>query len=136
MGLLTGMLAKIGIGKTAEVVGEAATGVIDALGDAGDKLFTSDEERAQWAVMLEKVKQEPLQLQAIITAISTASPSPFVANARAWVLYALAFVLVYGVVVRDALILSLGIKPEDVPAMSLEPGVILRFLGGLLGLGA
>ncbi|MDH0348181.1 hypothetical protein [Aeromonas dhakensis] len=129
-----GLLSMFGIGKSAgEAAAAAAGGVIDALGNAGDKLFTSDAERAQWAVMMKKVEQEPQIIQALTTAFSTASGSRFVAYSRSSVMYVLALSVFYSLVVRDLLVLVLRIKPEDVPVMLLDPMVILKFLGGLLG---
>ncbi|WCH25158.1 hypothetical protein [Aeromonas salmonicida] len=130
-----GLLSMLGLGKaTGEAAATAAGGVINALGDAGDKLFTSDAERAQWAVMMKKVEQEPQIIQALTTAFSTASTSRFVSYARSMVMYVLALSMFYSLVVRDVLVLVLRIKPEDMPVLLLDPMVILKFLGGLLGL--
>ena len=130
-----GLLSMLGLGKaTGEAAVVAAGGVIDALGSAGDRLFTSDAERAQWALMMKKVEQEPQIIQAMTTAFSMASGSRFVAYGRSAVMYVLALSVLYGLVVRDVLVLTLRLKPEEVPVMPLDPVVILKFLGGLLGL--
>lgn len=130
-----GLLSMLGLSKaTGEAVATAAGGVIDALGNAGDKLFTSDAERAQWAVMMKKVEQEPQIIQALITAFSSASGSRFVAYARSAIMYVLALSVFYSLVVRDMIVMLMGIKPENVPALLLDPMVILKFMGGLLGL--
>ena len=55
-------------------------------------------------------------------------------DARSAVMYVLALSVLYGLVFRDVLVLTLRLKPEEVPVMPLDPVVILKFLGGLLGL--
>lgn len=130
-----GLLSIFGLGKaTGEAAATAAGGVINAIGDAGDKLFTSDAERAQWSVMMAKVKQEPQIIQALTTALSTSSGSRFVAYSRSAVMYVLALSVFYSLVVRDMIVMFMGIKPEDVPELLLDPMVIMKFMGGLLGL--
>ncbi len=126
-----GLLSSLGFGKAATT---AAEGVISAIGEAGDKLFTSDAERAQWAVIMKKVEQEPQIMQAMITAMNTANGSWFVASARSAVLYLMGLSVFYGVVIRDLVVLTLGIKPEDVPPMPVESGLLLRYIGSLLGI--
>lgn len=133
-----GLLSKLGFGKAAAAVenpvASAAEGVISAIGAAGDRLFTSDAERAQWAVVMKKVEQEPQIMQAMITAMSTASGNSFVASARSAVLYLMGISVFYGVVIRDVLVMTLGIKPENVPKMPVESGLLLRYIGSLLGI--
>jgi hypothetical protein len=55
---------------------------VEAVGNALDKLFTSDEERAAAAIVLEKLRQQPDILQAEITKVEAAHPSVFVAGWR------------------------------------------------------
>lgn len=61
---------------------EAAAKPVEAVGNALDKLFTSDDERAAAAIIMEKLRQQPDILQAEITKVEAAHPSVFVAGWR------------------------------------------------------
>lgn len=55
---------------------------IEAIGNVFDKLFTSDEERAQAEAVLEKLRQQPALLQVELNKIEAAHASVFVAGWR------------------------------------------------------
>ncbi len=59
-----------------------ASNVVSATGNALDSLFTSDEEKAQAAAVMEKIKQNPQMWQAQINMISAGHRSVFVAGWR------------------------------------------------------
>ena len=61
---------------------ESAAKPVEAVGNALDQLFTSDEERAAAAIVMEKLRQQPHILQAEITKVEAAHPSVFVAGWR------------------------------------------------------
>lgn len=132
-----GWLSRLGLSKVGAAmdnpVASAAEGVFAAISQAGERLSTSDDERAKWAEIMQKVQQEPQVMQAMITAMSTTSGSSFIASVRSTVMYIMAFSVLYGVVIRDVLVLTLGIKPEDVPPVQVESALILHYLGTLLG---
>lgn len=77
-----GILSILGMGKAA---GEAIASPIEALGNVFDKLFTSDEERAAAAAVLEKIKQHPQELQAEINKLEATHRSVFVAGWRPFI---------------------------------------------------
>lgn len=62
--------------------GANAATPIDAIGNLFDKLFTSDEERLQASVVLEKLRQHPAELQVELNKIEAAHRSIFVAGWR------------------------------------------------------
>lgn len=64
------------------LIGSGAAQPIEALGNLFDKLFTSDDERAQAAAVLEKLRQHPAELQVELNKIEAASRSVFVAGWR------------------------------------------------------
>lgn len=66
----------------AGLIGSGAAQPIEALGNLFDKLFTSDDERAQAAAVLEKLRQHPAELQVELNKIEAASRSVFVAGWR------------------------------------------------------
>ena len=123
-----------GIGQAATSITDGAAKVIDSLGSAGDKLFTSDAERAQWAVVMEKARQQPQIIQGAISMVMAKSGSRFVAGARAAIMYALALTMIYNLIVRDLLILVLDLENAPAPAISVD--LLLRFISGMFGMAA
>lgn len=65
-----------------KLIGGSAAQPIEAIGNVFDKLFTSDEERAQAEAVLAKMAQEPHLLQAEINKIEASHRSVFVAGWR------------------------------------------------------
>lgn len=62
--------------------GQAVATPMEAIGNVFDKLFTSDEEKAAAAAVLEKLKQRPAELQVELNKIEAAHRSIFVAGWR------------------------------------------------------
>ena len=62
-------------------------GTTKALFDGVDKVFTSDEERAQGRATIEKIVQQPHILQAMANNIAASHNSWFVAGARPFILW-------------------------------------------------
>lgn len=60
---------------------------VGAVGDTFDKLFTSDEERAQGKAVLAKLKQEPHLIQAMTNKIASGHSHWFVAGGRPFILW-------------------------------------------------
>ena len=77
-----GILSILGMGKAA---GDAISSPIEAIGNVFDKLFTSDEERAAAAAVMEKIKQHPQELQAEINKLEAQHGSVFVAGWRPFI---------------------------------------------------
>lgn len=113
--------------------GSAATGVIDSLANAGDRLFTSDEERLQWQTMMEKIKTQPIAMREMVNVITASSTSPFVAGGRSAIQYALAIIIGYNLCIRDMLILILDRHGVCQPAFGMEQllGILKMFFGGM-----
>ncbi|WBF68257.1 holin family protein [Desulfovibrio subterraneus] len=74
-----GLLSVFGLGKAA---GEAVATPVEAIGNVFDKLFTSDEERAQAEAIMEKLRQQPALVQAEINRVEAGHRSVFVAGWR------------------------------------------------------
>lgn len=62
--------------------GQALASPIEAIGNTLDKLFTSDEEKAQANMVLEKLRQHPAELQVELNKIEAGHRSVFVAGWR------------------------------------------------------
>lgn len=58
---------------------------VEAIGDAFDKIFTSDEERLNGEAVLEKLRQHPAELQAAINQVEASHRSLFVAGWRPFI---------------------------------------------------
>lgn len=72
------MIAKILTG----LAGNLGAAPIDALAGLFDRLFTSDDERAQAAIVLEKLRQHPNELQVELNKVEAQHRSLFVAGWR------------------------------------------------------
>lgn len=81
-----GFLEFLGLGKQA---GDAIASPIEAIGNALDKILTSEEEKLQGQAVLQKLLQHPQELQAEINKLEAQHRSTFVAGWRpaiGWVL--------------------------------------------------
>jgi len=76
----------MGIGKFFGVSKEVSE-PINAIGNAFDKLFTSDEERLTRAEVMEKIKQNPTLWQSTLDKLNATSNIPFVQMARPTCVY-------------------------------------------------
>ncbi|MEY8194730.1 MAG: 3TM-type holin [Cycloclasticus sp.] len=65
--------------------GKGAGDVIGAAGNALDQIFTSDDERAQAKLLMEKLKQHPAELQIELNKIEAAHKSIFVSGWRPFI---------------------------------------------------
>lgn len=113
-----------------------AAKTVDAIGGAIDKIFTSDEERANAHYALERLKQRPDELQAAINQVEAAHPSLFVAGWRpgaGWVcVVALLYAFILQPIAQD-LVTIFGltgcapvIDPAAVGGRGLQCGVPLE----------
>lgn len=131
-----GLFSVLGIGTQSVADVEAgAAKVVEAVGNAGDQLFTSDEEKAQWSVMMAKVKQAPLMMQAVISANSVQSTSKFIAWSRSALIWVLVFSLGYNLLIRDFVVLVMKLDPATVPPSPISVELLLKALGSLIGVG-
>lgn len=104
---------------------------IDAVGNAIDKIFTSDEERAQAAAVMEKLRQQPHILQAEITKIEASHRSMFVAGGRPAIIWICAAGLSFPFVINPVLQWYTGTAGPALPTDSL-----INLVLALIGLGA
>ncbi len=70
------------MGFLSAFLGGAAAKPIDAIGNAFDKIFTSDDERSKALIVLNKLRQQPGILQVELNKIEAAHRSLFVAGWR------------------------------------------------------
>lgn len=107
-----------------------SSSVIDAIGEAGDKIFTSDDERNQFQLELTKVKQNPMLMQAMINVNQAQHRSVFVAGARPFLMWVCGLGFLFAFVINPIL---QWLMPEvGAPVLPLE--VMLELTLGMLGL--
>lgn len=120
------------MGLINKLFGHAAASPIDALGNAFDKIFTSDEERRQAQALLEKLKQKPFLVQAEINKVAAAHRSWFVAGGRPALLWVAAIGWLMEFVVNPIFQMFAG-KSFDMPVdqMVWLTGAVLGIYGSL-----
>ena len=119
MGLLSGLFTA-GVGDA-----------VGAVGTAMDKLFTSDEERAAGAAVMEKLRQQPGVLQAEINKIEASHKSWFVAGWRPAIGWVCSMGLAFAYVINPCIQWWSGTPGPELPMESIDAMVY-----ALLGLGA
>lgn len=127
------------LGKAMGTAAAPAVDVIDAVGKAIDSTFTSDEEKAKIAAVLEQLRQRPDELQVELNKIEAAHPSMFVAGWRpavGWVCvlsllayYPPRFIVATWLWVDKVAIDGVWVAPPDVGVTD-----ILGLLAALLGM--
>lgn len=81
------------MGFLSALFGTAAAAPIDAIGNVVDKLFTSDEERLDKKIILQRLAQQPALAQSEINKVAAAHRSLFVAGPRPFILWVCGFAL-------------------------------------------
>jgi len=105
---------------------------IDALGNVFDKLFTSDDERLQAKIVLDRMRQEPHLLQAEINKIEASHRSWFVAGWRPALGWVCAVGLVFPFIINPFIQWFTGLPGPELPTDALMTLVVsLLGLGGL-----
>lgn len=112
------------------IVGGAAAQPIEAIGNAFDKLFTSDEEKAQAEAVLRKMAQQPHILQAEINKIEAQHRSIFVAGWRPAIGWVCAVSLAYPFIINPTIQWWTGAPGPEMPTEAL-----MSVIFSLLGLG-
>lgn len=119
-----------------KLFGGSAAQPIEAIGNVFDKLFTSDEEKAQAKAVLEKIAQQPHILQAEINKIEAQHRSVFVAGWRPFIGWVCGSALAYSFILRDLIAWGISIaRPSIEPPPELAMEHLVSILLALLGLG-
>lgn len=114
-----------------KLVGSSVAAPIEAIGNVFDKLFTSDEEKLDKKILLERLAQRPSELQVELNKIEAQHRSLFVAGWRPAIGWTCAIGLFYEFLIRPMMV-SAGINSPSLDTSSLHSLVIaLLGLGGL-----
>lgn len=119
-----------------KLFGDTAAQPIEAIGNVFDKLFTSDDEKAQAKIILEKIAQQPHILQAEINKIEAQHRSVFVAGWRPFIGWVCGSALAYTYILRDIIAWAMSVwAPEHSVPPELAMESLVSILLALLGLG-
>ena len=122
------------------VIDVDAGGVVEAVFDGLDGLFTSDEEKAAAKLKLTEVMQKPHVLQAIANIESAKNTNWFVAGGRPSLLWICAIALLYNWIIKDFMIIGIVVTATKERAEEIIPllplidgaevtGLVLALLG-------
>jgi len=112
------------------------TDAITAVGNAFDEIFTSDEERAQAKMVMEKLKQQPAALQVELNKVEATHRSTFVAGWRPFIGWVCGFGFGYHYVLQPFLIFIIAATGAELPELPEFDMISLQtVLMGMLGLG-
>jgi hypothetical protein len=114
-----------------KIIGESAASPITAIGNVLDKLFTSDDERLNKQILMQRLAQKPMEAQQEINKIEASHRSVFVAGWRPWIGWVCGTGLAF-VIIINPLISTFTSRP--VPQVPEK--LIFDLIIALLGLGA
>ena len=123
------------MGFFSKIVGGPAIDAVSAVGNAVDQLFTSDEERAQAALLMEKLRQKPQILQAEINRVEAAHRSLFVAGWRPFIGWVCGAGFLWAFLLHPLFEWVIALKGLDVVAPDIVTDNMMELVLALLGLG-
>ena len=109
---------------------------INAIGNVLDGLFTSDEEKLDKKIIMQRLALEPGKLQVELSKIEASHRSIFVAGWRPFIGWVCGVALLYNFILRDILAWALRlaeVATEAPPELAMEH--LMTILMGILGLG-
>lgn len=130
-----------------KLIGANAVPAITAVGNVVDQIFTSDEEKLDKQIVLERLAQQPQIAQIELNKVEAAHRTIFVAGWRPFIGWICGVALAYNYILRDLISwylrarasLSAELTPEQITAISTPPtldiGTLNTVLFALLGLG-
>ncbi len=119
----------------AKIIGGAAGDAVGALGNAFDKIFTSDEERAQAELVMARVRQQPHILQAEINRLEAGHRSLFVAGWRPFIGWVCGLGLAWAFLGHPIFQWLVVLRGLDIAAPEIATDNMLELVLALLGLG-
>ena len=120
-----------------KIVGGGGTDAITAVGGVFDKLFTSEEEKLQAAIVMEKLRQQPAVLQMAVNQVEASNRSMFVAGWRPFIGWICGSGLLYHYILQPMILFFVALFGAEIPDLPVFDMAELRtILMGMLGLGA
>lgn len=127
MGLLSGILGRGALNSASDAVG--------AVANAFDQLFTSDEERQQAQVVLERLRQNPHILQAEVNKIEAGHRSLFVAGWRPFIGWVCGIGLLWAFLGHPVFAWAVALWGLDITPPQIVTENMMELVLALLGLG-
>lgn len=123
------------MGIFSKIFGGPAIDAVSAVSNALDKLFTSDEERAQAAILIEKIRQKPQILQAEINRVEASHRSLFVAGWRPFIGWVCGAGFLWAFLLHPLFEWVIALRGLDVVAPAIATDNMMELVLALLGLG-
>ena len=124
------------MGFFSKLFNSTAAEPINAIGNVLDELFTSDDEKLDKKIIMQRLALEPGKLQIELSKIEASHRSIFVAGWRPFIGWVCGIALLYNFIIRDILawiLKSAEVAAEAPPELAMEH--LMTILLGLLGLG-
>lgn len=117
-------------------VGSNIAQPVEAVGNVLDKLFTSDEEKLDKQILLERLRQEPALAQVELNKVEAQHRTVFVAGWRPFIGWVCGWNLLYLTFLRDIIVWAFSVwAPEISPPPALGLDLTVELVVALLGLG-
>ena len=120
-----------------QVLGAGVGSAAEGIGNALDKLFTSDDERLSREEVLERIRQKPHEWQAEINKIEATHRTLLVAGWRPFIGWTCGVAVAWNFVIYELLIWFMAVfAPEVIPPPRLSDiSALFTLLAAMLGLG-
>ena len=123
------------MGFLSRLFGGPAIDAVSAVGSVVDQLFTSDEERAQAALLMEKLRQKPQLLQAEINRVEASHRSLFVAGWRPFIGWVCGVGFLWAFLLHPLFEWIVAVRGLEVVAPGIVTDNMMELVLALLGLG-
>lgn len=123
------------MGFFSKILGGPAIDAVSAMGNVVDQLFTSDEERAQAAILMAKIRQKPQILQAEINRVEASHRSLFVAGWRPFIGWVCGVGFLWAFLLHPLFEWIIALRGLDVVPPAIVTDNMMELVLALLGLG-
>ena len=123
------------MGILSTIFGGGTSEAVNAVGSAFDKLFTSDEERANAEVVLERLRQNPHILQAEINKVEAGHRSLLVAGWRPFIGWVCGIGLLWAFLGQPLFMWVVAISGSNIVAPVVLTENMMELVLAMLGLG-
>ncbi|VAV94618.1 hypothetical protein MNBD_ALPHA02-696 [hydrothermal vent metagenome] len=123
------------MGILSKIFGGPAIDAVSAVGNVVDQLFTSDDERAQAALLMEKLRQQPQILQAEINRIEASHRSLFVAGWRPFIGWVCGLGFLWAFILHPLFLWVVALRGLAITPPEIMTDNLMELVLALLGLG-
>lgn len=123
------------MGLFSKIFGGPAIDAVSAVGNVVDQLFTSDEEKAQAAILMAKIRQKPQLLQAEINRVEAGHRSLFVAGWRPFIGWVCGLGFLWAFLLHPLFEWIVALRGLDISAPGIVTDNMMELVLALLGLG-